>query len=232
MEVKTKIDYCENCKIYSERRYGVENYNPEKLDLENYKKYKDLYVYRCPSCGNISVDLANNADATAFAKLKDKESFQEILDYAYLDGLDLQLFESHTESVPANLYEAYAEMQKLQGNIELYLRAIQKAIDLKVLIIQKYEFTVQEDDDEEDYEILDELTDLMYDSIDQNRKDFISEFQKHEIKNEFLCVMFIENLIGLEKYSKAKECFELLKNNTKIEKDLIKFVQNLFEEKE
>ena len=231
MEVKNKFDYCGNCRTYCEYLFGEENYFSE-LNLENYRKYKDLYVYKCPKCGNISVDLSNETDAEVYSTLKDDEKFNEILDYDYLDGLDLQIYESHTRTVPANLYEAYSLIEKEQGNMEMYFRALNKSIELKEMIIQKYELTLEEDGDEEDEGVLQELSEMLYDNIDECREQLISDFNNYQTGNTFLFLIYVENLAKLGKFNEAKKHFDYVLKNSKIEYDLQKYFENMFEEME
>ena len=229
MEVKRKIDYCGNCKTYSEHLYGEENYSDE-LNLDNYRRYKDLYVYKCSKCGNISVDISNPDDAEIYASLKDSEEFDDILNYTYLDGLDLQIYESHTRTVPANLYEAYALIQKEQGNMEMYFRALNKSIELKEVIIQKYEITLEEDGDDEDAEIMEELSNALYDNIYSCREQLVEDFNNYQTSNSFLFMIYIENLANIDKIDEAKQHFDYVVKNSNIENDLKKYFENLFEE--
>lgn len=230
MEIKNKIDYCGNCKTYSQFHFGTENYNPLKYDLESYKNYKDIYVYRCPTCGNISVDISNLSDAKIFSEQKNSEKFLDILDYGYLDGLDLELFENHTTSVPANLYEIYAEIQKEQNNFEQYFRAMNKSIELKEMIIQKYAVSVEEDNDSEDYDILNDLSELMYDNIYEKREELCNTFSKLDKPNLFVCLIFIENLAKLGNISEAKEYFKALQTNYNLEEDLVINIREILKE--
>lgn len=232
MEIKSKTDYCGRCNTYSKYLYGIENYDLKFLNLENYKKYKDFYVYRCPTCGNISVDISNKEDSEAFNSLKNLNIFQRIYDYEYLDGLDLELFENHSTSVPANLYEIYANIQKIENNTDIYIRSLNKSIELKEMIIYKYENSAKEENDEEDFAIFEELNELMTENIKENRKELIKQFINYKIDNPFLYLILIENLIKLSQKKEAEEYFEILLRNYNLEEDLIKFAKNLFKERD
>lgn len=229
MEVKHIIDFCISCGKYCEQNIGVENYDLSVLDLKNYSNYKDLYVYECPTCGLVSFNLSRQQDADKFLKIKDTEVYQDIMDYSYLEGLDLQLFECHTKSVPANQYEVYAKMLENTPDTELYLRALNKSIELKEAILNKYTQTVAEDGDSEDEEILEDLRELLLENIDENRKLFLVNFWEFKAENIFLYLMAVENLAKLGDVNQAEKYFELLASDNKFDEDLVNYFKDIIE---
>ena len=228
MKVSKKTDYCSSCGTYSEQNVGIETFSPSIFDLDNYFEYKDFYVYKCSKCGHISYNLSNKEDALLYEKFNDEE-FQNIMHYEYLEGVDLEIFECHTRSVPANLYDAYAYMKEDEKVDENYFRALNKSFELKEMILEKYKLSVEEDGDEEDQEILNELNELMLENINENRRIFVDKFLDYENKNEFLFLMFIENLVKLGKKEQASENLDWLKKNSNLSSNLIDYITGLIE---
>lgn len=229
MEVSKKTDYCSSCGTYCEQNTGLETFSPSIFDLENYLGYKDFYVYKCPTCGHISFDLSKKEDGETYKKVKDDEEFKNVFEYEYLDGVDLQIFECHSRSIPANQYDAYAYMKRQSEIDDDFFRALNKSLELKEMMLEKYAFTVEEDGDEEDEEILSELNELMLENMNENRELFVDEFLKYGNKNEFLFLMFIENLAKLGKTTLASENLEWLKQNANLKSDLIDYITDLIE---
>ena len=226
MEIKSKIEHCSCCGRNCEFHYGVENYNPSKLNLESYTNYKDVYVYTCSNCGLISTDLSGS-DNVFYAKVKDSEEFNDALSYAYLNGLNRELYENHSEGVPANKYDAFTVMMKASDNKEMYLRALNKTIELKELMLQKYEIDSEYDYDDEELDILEELEDLAYENIDEARELFIDEVSNDKNSNVFLHLMVVENLCAFEEYKDAKRRFSIIKEQVTIEEDLLEYFNSL-----
>jgi len=230
MIVNSKIDYCSCCGNYTEILFGIENYDLSQLDLKNYIKYKDIYVYTCRKCGMISTNLTTQ-DKSLYESVRHTDRFKDIMSYEYLEGYDLELYENHTRSVPANLYDAYAMMYEKSSDKETYLRSLYRSIQLKEVAIEKYQIEFEEDEgDEEEEEILSNLEDLMYENIEEARKSFNDVFLQFEDKNEFLFLMYVENLVGLEDYKNAKDNLNWIIKNYKLSDDLIEYMQNLTNE--
>ena len=229
MKVSKKTDYCSSCGTYSEQNMGLETFNPSIFDLENYLEYKDFYVYKCPKCGHISYDLSKREDSLLFEKYKEDEDYKNIFNYEYLNGVDLEIFECHTRSVPANLYDAYAYIKEEEKVDENYFRSMHKSFELKEMILEKYSFTVEEDGDEEDRETLEELIALMQENLIENRRIFVDKFLDYKDKNEFLFLMFIENLVKLGEKEQANKNLDWLKKNSNLDKSLIAYITDLVE---
>lgn len=228
MIISKKIDYCSCCGNYTEFHYGTDDYDLSKLDLDNYLKYKDIYVYTCAKCGMISTDLSKE-DKSLFDSIKNTDRYNDVMTYEYLQGYDLELFENHTRSVPANLYESFAMMYENSSNKEIYLRALHKSIELKEIILEKYADEIEEDD-EYDEETYSKLEDLMIENIENARKRYVNEFLKYEDKNAFLFLMFVENLINLGEVESARDNLEWLISNSNISDDLIDYIKDLTNE--
>ena len=125
MLINKKTDYCSYCGTYCEHNYGEENYNAKQLDLDNYFKYKDIYVYKCPKCEMVSTDLATE-DKKLFDAIINTDRYSNVVTYEYLEGLDLELFENHTFSeyltipLPDRLEIIYSEIQQQKKLVALH----------------------------------------------------------------------------------------------------------------
>lgn len=229
MLINKKTDTCACCGTYCEHNFGEENYKEKELDLDNYFKYKDIYVYKCPTCEMVSTNLSAE-DKNLFEAIKNTDRYRSVVTYDYLEGVDLELYENMSRAVPANLYEVYAMMYENSNNKETYLRALHKSIELKELMMEKYRDEVEEDEDENDEELLERLEELMDANLEMSRKKFINEFLQYEDKNEFLFLMFIENLIGLGELELADKNLDFLIDNSNISEDIVDYIENLIEE--
>lgn len=226
MIVKNKIGTCSCCGTYSELNFGEENFDKTKLDLANYLAYKDIYVYRCPKCGFISTDITGK-DNLLFNRVKNLQEFSDILNYAYLEGYNEAFYENHSKTLPANLYDAYAFMYKSSLDSEMYLRALNKAIEQKIALIKRYEYEVKEEGDKEDRENLKELEELMLENITEQSNQFASTYIGLKNKNVFLEIMFIENLVYLDELDEAKKQFKRLEGEYKLGQDLLDYIKKI-----
>jgi hypothetical protein len=231
MEIKNKIGHCSYCGHNCEFNYGVESYNQAILNLESYTNYKDVYVYRCRKCGLISTNLSG-LDNIWYEKVKDSHEFNDALEYAYLNGLNNELYENHSEGVPANIYDAYTVMMKESDNKELYLRALNRTIELKELMLQKYQLDAENEYEEDELEIFEELEERLYENIDESRDEFIDEVTRDVDSNIYLYLMAIENLCAFEDYDchkDAKKRFALVKKQINLSEDLLEYFNNLID---
>lgn len=232
MEVKKKIAPCSCCGRNCELNYGVENFEINELNLKNYLAYKDIYAFKCSKCGLISTDISAAGEHNLFESVKNTDEFNDAMNYTYLEGLNNELYENHSEGVPVNIYDAYSVMLQNSNDREKYLRVLNHTIELKTMMIDKYRYDLEEDYDEQDAEIFEELEELVYDNIEDSRNLFIDEVARLEDCNIFLLLMAIENFAGLDKYKEAKKQFLILKEelkNIKLSKDLTDYFDNLVE---
>lgn len=230
MIVKHKIGTCSNCGTNSELNFGMEEFDQTKHDLKNYLAYKDIYVYKCPKCGFISSDITGG-DYRLFQKAKELQDFYDILSYDYLEGLNEEFLENHSETLPANLYDAYSFMQGFGDNTELFLRATNKAIEDKIEVVRRYETEVFEDGedlaDEEDVENLKNLEELMLENVMAQASGFIKTYKNFTHKNLFLDLMYVQNLIYLDELDEAKKQFRRLQSDYRIDDSLLEYFNTL-----
>lgn len=228
MEILERVGYCTCCNIYSQQLFGEDNFDPNTFDLENYKRFKDFYVTKCPNCGFVSFDLTRKEDSEKYLKIKGSEELEDLLDYDYLEGFDLEIYECHTKSVPANLYDQYCFMLSGSEN-EYYFRALNKAVELKEIILEKYRESVEDDGDDDDREIFEKLKILLTKNIEQERKIFVTKFWDFNDKNVFSILLLIENLVKLGEYEKAKKNFDWLCLEAKLDENLMSYFKRLTE---
>ena len=186
MKIKQDEGFCTCCGNFSEYNYGDEDHSFVTKDLNNYNKYKDLYVYECPNCGFVSTDITG-VEGVMFGEVRHNLEFRNSLNYTYLNGLDKELDNHHSEEVPANLYEAYSYICLAAEDYEKYLRTVNKAVELKYIMAKKYRRSQDELGGEEDNDDLyDALDKLIKDSIDFNKKQIDYYFTQIENKNVFV----------------------------------------------
>lgn len=229
MKIVEEEGFCTCCGKYCSYNYGDENYSLIKKDLNNYKKYKDIYVYDCPNCGFISTDIAGE-DGILMSEDKDTYEYRQLISYAYLQGLDKELYESHSNDIPANYYEAYAySLQKLQM-YEKCIRTLNKCIELKTIMKNKYRLSQDElggeEENDDEYEKLYALID---ESIDVNCRQIDYMYNLVDIKNVYLNLLYVENLIRMDSKVKAVETFNQIIKKNNIQDDLKKYFISLLD---
>ncbi len=219
--------FCSACGEMVEARLGEENFSLIKKDLANYKKYKDIYVYSCPNCDFVSCDISSE-EGVLYSGFKDKNAeYKNLYNYSYLNGLDKELYDFHSQEVPANLYEAYSLIAKEQKDYEKCARLIFKSIELKNIMARKYKVSKAElggeEDNDEEYAKLDKL---IKSSIDKNRKQVNEYYDMAKEKSVFFKLLYIENLANTCHLAEAKkEYLQVLKKN-KLDNDLKEYFEN------
>lgn len=220
MKIIEDEGFCTCCGRHTEYRAGEENFSLIKKNLESYKNYKDIFVDECPSCGFISTDITNE-EGVLYGGVKDTYEFKQLFSYAYLNGLDEDLYENHSADIPANYYEAYSLVCLAEKDYEKFIRVLNKAIELKIIMARKYRRSQHElggeEDNDDDY---DELDRLIKESIDSNRKQIDYYYSMIENKNVFVKLVYIENLIGLGDMAKAIYEYEMIDKKVKLNGDL------------
>lgn len=224
MVIKEKNGVCTGCGQKLAFKFGQEDFDLNVLDLENYKKYKDIYVCECPFCGLISTDLSKNL---GFLVAINSPEYQAAYTYAYLKGLNETLYENHSEGVPANLYECFAIYCK-QTNPEMYVRALNKTIELKLIMARKYRRSQDELGGEEENDAeYDELDTLIKESVKQNVKELLSAFTQIADANVFLKLIAIENLARGKKVEQASTFFKRVQTEHELNADLVEFFNHM-----
>ena len=225
MKIIEDEGFCTSCGIFVEYRRGEEDYSLLSKDLDNYKKYKDVYVYKCPNCGFISSDISCE-EGVLCSDVKDSYEYKQLLDYAYLKGIDKELYEYHSNDIMANYLEAYSLVLLKMKDFEKYIRAINKAIELKEVMIRKYKKSQDElGGEEENDDKYEKLYELIKESISTNRKQIDYYYDFIESKNVFLNLVYIENLIAQNKQQQANSLFEKINKKYKLSDDLKTYIQ-------
>lgn len=228
MKIIEETGICTCCGSFVEYRYGDENFSLINKDLENYKKYKDFYVFRCPKCGFISNDISG-VEGVLFGDIINRSlEFKNALSYKYLKGLDTELYDCHSQEIPANLYEAYSFVCLVSKDYEKYIRSLNKSIELKEIMLNRYkdsqfELGGEEDNDDE-YE---ELYNLIKNSIYENRQQIIFYYTQLERSNVFLDLIYVENLAKVNEKEQAKKVFNELDKKYIFDKDLMIYFKDL-----
>ncbi len=224
MKILEDEGFCTCCGNYATYSFGDENFSLITKDLANYNKYKDIYVYKCPNCGFISTDITG-IEGVLYSDVKKSLEYKNVLNYAYLDGLDKELYNNHSSEVPANLYEAYSFVCLEAKDLEKYIRTVNKAIELKIVMAQKYRRSQDELGGEEDNDDLyDKLDTLIKDSILINRKQIDFYFTQFNTSNVFLKILYIENLANLGNKDEALTLFEKLSKKVILKEDLKTYI--------
>lgn len=227
MRIVEDEGFCTCCGRYQELKYGEDNHSLVKKDLENYKKYKDLFVYECSNCGFISTNITGE-EGVLYGDVKDGYEYKSLYEYAYLKGLDKELYDCHSADVPANMFEAYALVQLESKNYEMFVRVINKTIELKQIMLKKYKRSQDElggeEENDDEYENLYNLINL---SIDANRKQIDYYYHFAENKNVYLKLIYIENLVALNTLDEAKKVFEEVTDRYSLDKDLNNYFTTL-----
>lgn len=227
MRIVEDEGFCTSCGRYAEIKIGQENFSLLKKDLDNYKKYKDIYVFRCRTCGFISTDISGE-EGVLCGGIQNGYEFNQILNYAYLQGIDKELYDNHSADVPANLYEAYSLICERGKNYESLVRTLNKSIELKVIMARKYKISKDElggeEENDDEYEKLDQL---IKESIQTNRKQIDYYYDFIENKNLFVKLVYIENLVNMGEMSKALKHFTDITRKVKLENDLEDYFKHL-----
>ena len=227
MKIIEDEGFCTACGRYAEYKYGQDNFSLIKKDLNNYKKYKDLFVFRCRTCGFISTDITAE-EGVLCGHIKDSFEYSQILEYAYLNELDKDLDEQISTDNPASLYEAYSLICLQNKDYEKLIRTLNRSIEFKLIMERTYRHlgaeVSKEEENEEDFKA---LKGLILDSIKANREQIDYYYQFVENKNVFLKLLYIENKIALgEKATALKEFLDVCRK-TKLEDDLETYFNNL-----
>lgn len=228
MKVLDKVGECSCCGKTCSYYQSVEDYSSLDKDLVSYRKFKDVYVYACPNCGFVSTDISG-FDGAVFGNIKDSYEYKQIINYAYLNGLDKELYDCHSEKIPANLVEAFALVNLKSQEYEMFIRATNKAIELKQVMLREYKRSQDElggeEDNDEDYET---LYDLIKESLKCNYQQIDYYYHFCENCNFYTSLIYIENLVRLNKIKDAEELFNNITSNRTINSDLKDYFKKLF----
>ena len=229
MKILEDEGFCTSCGAYGEYKYGDDDYSLLVKNLVNYNKYKDIFIYECPNCGFISTDITNE-EGVLYGGEKNTYEYKQLYNYAYLKGLDKELYERHSDNVPANMYEAYAQVLIKSGDYEKLIRVLFRCIDLKLMMAKMYRHSQDElGGEEENDDEYDELDLLIKESIEINRKQIDYYYGFVTSKNIYLKLIYIENLVALGKRAEASMLFDQICRKIMISKDLKDYMFSVIE---
>ena len=225
MKILEDQGFCTCCGNFANYSYGDENFSVVTKDLASYKKYKDIFVYKCPKCGFISTDITG-VEGVMFGNIVNSLEYKNALNYAYLEGLDRELYECHSEAIPANLYEAYSFVCLAEKDYEKYIRTLNKAIELKEVMARKYRLSQDELGGEEDNDDLyDKLDGLIKKSIETNLQQIDFYYTQLDNKNIFVSLIYLENLVKLGKKDEAIKIFNQIIKKYSLKEDLKNYIE-------
>jgi len=131
------------------------------------------------------------------------------------------VYENHSRAVPAYLYEAYAFTCLKANNFEKYIRVMNKCIELKEMTVRKYLFSqaecAEEDENDEEYET---IINLIKKSIYENSLTLNKYFLKLDNKTLFFRLIFLENLIRINKFKEVEELIEKME----LDDEMVKYL--------
>lgn len=229
MRIVEDEGFCTSCGRLTDYKYGVENFSLIKKDLSNYKKYKDIFVYKCRTCGFISTDITAE-EGVLFGGIKKTYEYNQLLNYSYLNNLDKDLDSEMSLSNPAGMYEAYTLVAIEQKDYEKVVRLLNKTIELKLIMERSYRHLCAEvGKEEENEEEFEKLNQLILDSIKSNRDQIDYYYGLTENKNVFLKLIYIENKIALGEKATALKMFLDIDRKTRLDKDLELYFKSLLD---
>lgn len=229
MKIMDDEGFCTCCGAYGEYKYGDDDYSLLNKNLSNYKKYKDVFVYECPNCGFISTDITNE-EGVLYGDERNTYEFKQLYNYAYLDGLDKDLYERHSDNIPANLLEAYSQVLIKANDYEKLVRVLNKCIELKLIMARLYRRSQDElGGEEENDDEYDKLDSLLKESIDTNRRQIDFYYNYIPSKNIYVKLIYLENLAFLGKKAEANMLFEQICRKTMLSQDLKDYMLKILE---
>lgn len=227
MKIKEDTGFCTCCGTYQDLEYGEENHSFLKKDLTNFNNYKKIFVFRCPNCNFVNVNITDELGILYHDIVKDKDYIDD-LNYSCLEGLDKQLWEMHSENINANEYEAYALMCIKDENIQNAIRALYESNRLYEMMARKYRYSQDElggeEDNDAEYERLDDLINYR---IDKNYDKILELLKSKHKKNIFEELIRIELLNKLGAKNEAKSQFEDICKKHSLAQDLREYFANL-----
>lgn len=229
MKVIEDQGFCTCCGYYGSYKFGQENFSFIVKNLNNYEKYKNIFVYACKNCGFISTDIAGT-EGVLYGEIKDSYEFKELLNFTYLNELHNEFDEDYATSVPFGMYEAYSLVLLEAKDYQKYVRQISMVIDLKEA--QKIRYTKYAIEVGANEERLSQLQELMDKSIQTNREQIDHYYSYIENKNIFDDLIYIENMIEMGKLAEAKVLLKSAKDKKHLEEDLLEYFLIKFKQKE
>ena len=232
MKIIEDEGFCTSCGRHLDFNYGEENFSLITKDFKNYNNYKDIYVYSCPNCNFVSTNISSE-EGVLYSGVKDTEEYVSVIEYSYLNGLDKELYDNHSENNPANLYEAYSLICLAQKDLEKYVRTLNKCADLKEILARSYKLSQHElGGEEENDDQYEELNILILNSIEENRKHIVAMYNHIDIKNVFLSLIIVENLAKLKRLYEARDLYTKLAKKYTLSADLKKYFKEILMEGE
>ena len=130
------------------------------------------------------------------------------------------------------MYEAYSFVCLANKDYEQFVRAVNKSVELKLIMAKKYRRSQDElGGEEENDDLYDELDALIKQSIEYNRKQIDYYYTQIDRKKDiFIKFIYIENLCALGKKSEAKKLLDVITSSNAIKADLKEYMYNLLEQ--
>lgn len=222
MKVKEDQGFCTCCGTLTNYKYGQENFSIILKNLENYKKYKNIFAYKCKNCGFVSTDISGT-EGVLYGDIKNTYEFKQLDSNAYLSDIIDKYEEDYTQMFPVGMYEAYSLILIEAKDYEKLVRLLSTVIDYKLSMKRKYRDYALEV--EGDKEVLEEITSRIDASIQTNREQIDYYFPFLENRNTYSTLIYIENMIEMGKVAEALVLLKQVSEKKRLEDDLIEYFQ-------
>ena len=222
MKVKEDHGFCTCCGTLAEYKFGQENFSAITKNLDNYKKYKNIFVYKCKNCGFVSTDISGT-EGVLYGEIKNSYEFKQLDTNAYLQDIKSAYEEDFTEMFPVGMYEAYSLILIEGGEYEKLVRLLSTVIDYKEAMKKKYKnYALEVEGDES---VLNEILSRIDESIQTNRKQIDYYFPLIESKRTYSKLIYIENMIEMGNVAESLVLLKQVMEKRKLEADLIEYFQ-------
>lgn len=222
MKVLEDQGFCTCCGNLTNYKFGQENFSIILKNLDNYKKYKNIFAYKCRSCGFVSTDITGT-EGVLYGEIKDSYEFKQLDNSTYLDDIKACYEEDYTQVLPVGMYEAYSLVLIEAKDYEKLIRLLATVIDYKLSMKKKYRDYAFEV--EGDKNVLNEIISRIDASIETNRQQIDYYFPFLENKNTYATLIYIENMIEMGKVAEALVLLKQLAEKKRLEEDLIDYFQ-------
>ena len=222
MKIIEDQGFCTCCGTLADFKFGQENFSVILKNVDNYKKYKNLFVYKCKNCGFVSTDITGT-EGVLYGEIKDSYEFKQLDQSVYLNDIKEKYEEDYTQVFPVGMYEAYSLVLIEAKEYEKLIRLLSTVIDFKLSMKRKYkDYALEVGGDEE---VLNEILTRIDESIQTNREQIDYYFPFIENKNTYATLIYIENMIEMGKVAEALVLLKQVSEKKKLENDLVEYFQ-------
>ena len=222
MKIIEDQGFCTCCGTLADFKFGQENFSVILKNVDNYKKYKNLFVYKCKNCGFVSTDITGT-EGVLYGEIKDSYEFKQLDQSVYLNDIKEKYEEDYTQVFPGGMYEAYSLVLIEAKEYEKLIRLLSTVIDFKLSMKRKYkDYALEVGGDEE---VLNEILTRIDESIQTNREQIDYYFPFIENKNTYATLIYIENMIEMGKVAEALVLLKQVSEKKKLENDLVEYFQ-------